>query len=203
MTGGRGVDVVLNCLAGEFADASLRLLARGGRFIEMGKTDIRDPQAGGADHPGAAYRAFDLLEAGPERIGEMLGELMALFEAGVLRPLPVTAWDIRRGAGGVPVHEPGPAHRQDRADDAAAAGWTARCWSPAAPGRWAGSLRGIWWQSTGCGSWCWPRGGVRARRVRRGWPRTWPGAARRVRVAACDAADREALAGLHRPAAAR
>ncbi|HZC51439.1 MAG TPA: acyltransferase domain-containing protein, partial [Mycobacterium sp.] len=34
-TGGTGVDVVLNSLAGEFIDASLRLLAGGGRFIEM------------------------------------------------------------------------------------------------------------------------------------------------------------------------
>src|ERR1039457_2880554 len=36
------------------------------------------------------------MEGGLERIGEMLGELMALFAAGVLRPLPVTGWDIRR-----------------------------------------------------------------------------------------------------------
>ncbi|WP_234334659.1 zinc-binding dehydrogenase [Streptomyces sp. NRRL B-1347] len=36
---GRGVDVVLNSLAREFVDASLRLLPRGGRFVEMGKTD--------------------------------------------------------------------------------------------------------------------------------------------------------------------
>ena len=43
-TGGAGVDVVLNSLAGEFVDASLRLLIGGGRFIEMGKTDLRDPQ---------------------------------------------------------------------------------------------------------------------------------------------------------------
>ena len=45
-TGGRGVDVVLNALAGEFVDASLRLLPRGGRFVEMGKTDIRDRRRG-------------------------------------------------------------------------------------------------------------------------------------------------------------
>ena len=45
-TGGRGVDIVLNSLAGELDDASLRLLPRGGRFIEMGKTDIRDAGAG-------------------------------------------------------------------------------------------------------------------------------------------------------------
>ncbi|MGY6650653.1 SDR family NAD(P)-dependent oxidoreductase [Amycolatopsis sp. TRM77291] len=42
VTGGEGVDVVLNSLTGEFVDASLRLLPRGGHFLEMGKTDIRD-----------------------------------------------------------------------------------------------------------------------------------------------------------------
>ena len=44
VTEGRGVDVVLDSLAGDFVDASLRLLVRGGRFLEMGKTDIRDAQ---------------------------------------------------------------------------------------------------------------------------------------------------------------
>ncbi|WP_165878312.1 zinc-binding dehydrogenase, partial [Micromonospora sp. MW-13] len=37
VSGGAGVDVVLDALAGEFVDASLRLLPRGGRFVEMGK----------------------------------------------------------------------------------------------------------------------------------------------------------------------
>jgi polyene macrolide polyketide synthase len=94
-TGGQGMDVVLDSLAGEFVDASLDLLPRGGRFIEIGKTDIRDPEALAEDHPGVAYQAFDVMEAGPERIQEMLGELVGLFHAGVLAPLPVTAWDIR------------------------------------------------------------------------------------------------------------
>ncbi|GAB3844820.1 hypothetical protein GCM10027610_059940 [Dactylosporangium cerinum] len=60
-TDGAGVDVVLDCLAREFVDASLRLLPHGGRFIELGKTDIRDPDVVAADHPGVDYRAFDLL----------------------------------------------------------------------------------------------------------------------------------------------
>ncbi|WP_329071719.1 type I polyketide synthase [Streptomyces sp. NBC_01429] len=93
--GGRGVDVVLNSLAGEFVDASLRLLAPGGRLIEMGKTDIRDADEVARDHDGARYRAFDLVEAGPERIHAMLTELVALFESGALRPLPVTSWDVQ------------------------------------------------------------------------------------------------------------
>lgn len=93
-----GVDVVLNSLAGEFNDASLRLLGPGGRFIEMGKTDLRDPDDVGAVHPGVTYRAFDLMEAGPDRIAEMLAQLMELFAGGVLTPLPVKAFDARSAA---------------------------------------------------------------------------------------------------------
>ncbi|MBM7443203.1 acyl transferase domain-containing protein/acyl carrier protein [Streptomyces sp. HB132] len=42
------------------------------------------------------YRAFDLGEAGADRMGEMLAHLVELFERGVLSPLPVTAWDTRQ-----------------------------------------------------------------------------------------------------------
>jgi 4-hydroxyphenylalkanoate synthase len=98
VTEGRGVDVVLNSLAGEFVDASLRLLAHGGRFIEMGKTDIRDAQAIATQYPGVLYRAFDLAEAGPQRIEAMLDELTELFDTQVLHKLPVTTWDVRCAA---------------------------------------------------------------------------------------------------------
>ena len=94
-TDGAGVDVVLNSLAGEFVDASLRLLVRGGRFIEMGKTDLRDPELVAAQHQGVRYRAFDLIEAGPDGTATMLAELMGLFAAGVLEPLPVKTFDVR------------------------------------------------------------------------------------------------------------
>ncbi|CAM5738389.1 type I polyketide synthase [Mycolicibacterium aubagnense] len=95
VTEGRGVDVVLDSLAGEFVDASLRLLVRGGRFIEMGKTDIRDAEAVAAQYPGVRYQAFDLSEAGPQRMQAMLCELTKLFETQRLLPLPVTTWDVR------------------------------------------------------------------------------------------------------------
>ncbi|OBB99999.1 type I polyketide synthase [Mycobacterium sp. 852002-40037_SCH5390672] len=94
-TGGAGFDVVLNSLAGEFTDASLRLLAPGGRFIEMGKTDVRDPRVIADDYRGAEYRAFDLLEAGPDRIAAMLAEIVGLLADGVLTPLPLKAFDVR------------------------------------------------------------------------------------------------------------
>ncbi|MET9110883.1 beta-ketoacyl synthase N-terminal-like domain-containing protein, partial [Streptomyces zhihengii] len=95
-TGGRGVDVVLNALSGEFVDASLDLLPRGGRFVEMGRTDIREPETVAAEHDGVTYRAFDLIEAGPERIGGWLTEVVGLLEQGTLKPLPVASWDVRR-----------------------------------------------------------------------------------------------------------
>jgi polyketide synthase 1/15 len=94
-TEGRGVDVVLNSLAGEFVDASLRLLVHGGRFIEMGKTDIRDAQVIATQYAGVRYRAFDLAEAGPQRMQAMLIELTELFDTRVLHRLPVTTWDVR------------------------------------------------------------------------------------------------------------
>ncbi|WP_335334211.1 SDR family NAD(P)-dependent oxidoreductase [Actinoalloteichus caeruleus] len=95
-TGGRGVDVVLDALAGPFVDASLRLLAPGGRFVEMGKTDVRDPLAVAEAYDGVRYQAFDVIDAGPDRIAAMLSELLALFDQGKLTPLPVTTWDVRR-----------------------------------------------------------------------------------------------------------
>ncbi|MEU1950191.1 MDR/SDR family oxidoreductase, partial [Streptomyces sp. NPDC020125] len=96
-TGGRGVDVVLNSLAGEFVDASLRLLREGGRLLEMGKTDVRDPERIAAEYPGVRYHAYDLIaDAGPDRIGQMLCELGELFASGVLEPPPVQAWPLSR-----------------------------------------------------------------------------------------------------------
>ncbi|MFF3755441.1 SDR family NAD(P)-dependent oxidoreductase, partial [Streptomyces sp. NPDC002018] len=93
VTGGGGVDVILNALAGEFVDASLGLLSAGGRFLEMGKTDIREP----AHLPdGVDYQAFDLGWVEPEGIQRMLGSLMQLFDQGVLEPLPARSWDVRR-----------------------------------------------------------------------------------------------------------
>ena len=97
-TGGRGLDVVLNSLAGEFVDASLRLLVEGGHFVEMGKTDLRDPDEIAARHPGVRYQAFDLTEVSPDRIAAMLAELMDLFADGILKPLPTKAFDVRRAA---------------------------------------------------------------------------------------------------------
>ena len=91
-----GVDVVLNSLAGELTDAGLRLLGPGGVFLEMGKTDLRDPAQVARDHPGVIYRPFNPDEAGAERLGEMLAEVTGLLAAGVLAGVPVRCWDVRQ-----------------------------------------------------------------------------------------------------------
>ncbi|MET8546439.1 acyltransferase domain-containing protein, partial [Kitasatospora sp. NPDC004799] len=88
-----GFDVVLNSLAHEYVDASLRLLRPGGRFLEMGKTDVRDPES----FPDISYRAFDLMRVDADRVQEMLTDLVGLFEEGALTHLPLTVRDIRRG----------------------------------------------------------------------------------------------------------
>ncbi|WP_198549196.1 type I polyketide synthase, partial [Streptomyces sp. PRh5] len=94
VTGGEGMDVVVNALAGEFTDASLQLLPRGGRFVEMGKTDIRNPEQVAQTHPGVVYQAFDTMDAGAPRVAEMLAQLGAMFDAGTLVPPPVTCFEL-------------------------------------------------------------------------------------------------------------
>ncbi|MEE4590041.1 SDR family NAD(P)-dependent oxidoreductase [Streptomyces antimycoticus] len=90
-----GVDVVLNSLTGELLDSSLGLLRPGGRLIEMGRTDLRDAEEVLARH-GVSYRAFELLDAGPDRIHRLLTELLSLFQQGVFTPLPLRVQDVRQ-----------------------------------------------------------------------------------------------------------
>ncbi|MEU7857482.1 SDR family NAD(P)-dependent oxidoreductase [Nonomuraea sp. NPDC049141] len=90
------VDVVLNSLAGEFLDASLGLLDEGGRFLEIGKTDVREPGQVADAHPGVRYLPYSLMEAGPDRLRDQLAEVLALFDRGVLELPPVRVWDVRR-----------------------------------------------------------------------------------------------------------
>ncbi|TCP45029.1 polyene macrolide polyketide synthase [Tamaricihabitans halophyticus] len=86
------VDVVLNSLTGEFVDTSLGLLGAGGRFVELGKVDLRDPASVPA---GVRYQAFDIGWVDADRIQLMLRALSDLFSRGVLTPPPLRTWDVR------------------------------------------------------------------------------------------------------------
>jgi acyl transferase domain-containing protein/acyl-CoA synthetase (AMP-forming)/AMP-acid ligase II/NADPH:quinone reductase-like Zn-dependent oxidoreductase/acyl carrier protein len=97
-TDGQGMDVVLNSLAGEFVDASLRLLPRGGSFVEIGKTDIRRAGDIAASHPGVDYHVYDLSSAPAESLRPAWAALTELFAAGALKPLPTTSYGLLNAA---------------------------------------------------------------------------------------------------------
>ncbi|WP_394823177.1 SDR family NAD(P)-dependent oxidoreductase [Pendulispora albinea] len=102
-TGGRGVDVVLNSLAGEAVPASLACLAPYGRFLEIGKRDIYDNSKLGLlpFQKNLTYAAIDLARMFLERpalCGDLLREIVAWMEADTLRPLPTNARPITRAA---------------------------------------------------------------------------------------------------------
>ena len=123
ITGGEGVDVVLNSLSGEAMERSLGLLAPFGRFVELGKRDFyRNTPVGIRPlRHNASYFAVDadqLPLSRPKLSARILGEIGALLAEGSLRPLPyrsfafenaVDAFRLMQAAGhiGKIVLEPG------------------------------------------------------------------------------------------------
>ncbi|HWI07824.1 MAG TPA: SDR family NAD(P)-dependent oxidoreductase, partial [Solirubrobacteraceae bacterium] len=98
-TGGEGVDVVLNSLAGEAIDRSLEILRPFGRFVEIGKRAIYEGGrlALAPFRNNLSYFALDLHPVyadQPEVIGTMLREVVADVERGELEPLPHHAYDL-------------------------------------------------------------------------------------------------------------
>ncbi|MEY3309118.1 MAG: hypothetical protein RLZZ413_3156, partial [Pseudomonadota bacterium] len=98
VTGGAGVDVVLNSLTGAgFIAATLSCLAPGGRFVEIAKRDIWTVQQMAAERSDVAYDilAVDQLIAGePGKIGEALRIVMARLDKGEIAALPFTVYPL-------------------------------------------------------------------------------------------------------------
>jgi NADPH:quinone reductase-like Zn-dependent oxidoreductase len=91
VTGGRGVDAVLNSLSGEGLKATWECVAPLGRFVEIGKRDIRArkslPMARFEEN--LSFHAFDVgivCKVRPSIIRPTLEKLFALYEQGVLEP---------------------------------------------------------------------------------------------------------------------
>ena len=102
LTEGRGVDIVLNSLTGEFIDKSFNVLKEGGRFVELGKIDIWSREKVRALRPDCHYYPFDLLDmamAKPEVIKNLFGELIPLFEQQQLKALPYTKFPLQDAVG--------------------------------------------------------------------------------------------------------
>ncbi len=96
-TGGEGVDIVLNSLAGEAIHQGLSLLRPYGRFLEIGKRDIYEH--GHLDlspfRNALSYFAIDLARMmASGEAGEILDEMQGLFARGGVRPLPYRAYAL-------------------------------------------------------------------------------------------------------------
>jgi acyl carrier protein len=97
LTDRRGVDVVLNALAGEAIPMGLGCLAEFGRFVEIGKRDIyqnsRIPLRPLRRNASFHVVAMDAVFAGDESLTrEMLKEISDLVEQRALYPLPFRAF---------------------------------------------------------------------------------------------------------------
>ncbi|MGK5638160.1 SDR family NAD(P)-dependent oxidoreductase [Streptomyces sp. URMC 126] len=92
LTAGRGVDVVLNSLAGEALTRSAELLRTGGRFVELGKRDIagdgRLPMA--LFHRNVSFFAVDLNQLLQDDAlpADVPAEVFARVRDGAYLPLP-------------------------------------------------------------------------------------------------------------------
>jgi myxalamid-type polyketide synthase MxaB len=99
LTQGKGVDVVLNSLNGEFITKSFEALAAGGRFVEIGKIGIWDESQVKQKRPDAEYFPFDLGEVAqenPSLIAQIMNYLGQQFEQGCLKPLPHKVFDVEQ-----------------------------------------------------------------------------------------------------------
>jgi acyl transferase domain-containing protein/NADPH:quinone reductase-like Zn-dependent oxidoreductase len=100
-TGGEGIDMVLNSLAGEAIPLSLGLLRDDGRFLEIGKRDIYEDMPLGLSpfRRGLSFSHIDLIALirnKPQLMQEMLRELLGLVARGELGRLPVNIFSMVR-----------------------------------------------------------------------------------------------------------
>lgn len=90
-SGGRGVDVVLNSLAGELIEPSFEVLARGGRFVEIGKRGIKSEAWVAALGRDLHYHVVDWGDTAardPALVGAIFARLADALRSGTLAPLP-------------------------------------------------------------------------------------------------------------------
>ncbi|KAB0791242.1 hypothetical protein PPYR_03042 [Photinus pyralis] len=98
-TKGRGVDVVLNSLSEDKLTTSLRCLARGGRFIEIGKFDMQTNNKFRYEvlAKGCSVRSVILdkfLDETPSRQKPVLDLLLKGLDKGIVKPLPRTVFEV-------------------------------------------------------------------------------------------------------------
>jgi acyl transferase domain-containing protein/NADPH:quinone reductase-like Zn-dependent oxidoreductase/SAM-dependent methyltransferase/acyl carrier protein len=92
LVGEAGVDVIVNTLSGDLIEASILLLSKRGRFVELGKRDIWDPSRFAEVRPDAAYYIVDLAarsQTSPSDFRPIFAAASAAIATGTFRPLPM------------------------------------------------------------------------------------------------------------------
>ncbi|MCD9878920.1 type I polyketide synthase [Streptomyces guryensis] len=102
-TDGKGVDVLLNSLAGAAIPLGLDLLAEGGRFVEVGKRDIYSEHrvSLAAFKKGISLASVDIaamMDRRPERFARLLRDVWSVVSAGDVTPLPVVRYPMAQAA---------------------------------------------------------------------------------------------------------
>ncbi len=100
-TGGCGVDVVLNSLAGEAINRNFQVLKPFGRFLELGKRDFYQNTRIGLRpfRNNISYFGIDadqLMSERPTLTRRLFAEMMDLFAQGILHPLPFREFDANQ-----------------------------------------------------------------------------------------------------------
>ncbi|MEO1799232.1 MAG: aminotransferase class I/II-fold pyridoxal phosphate-dependent enzyme, partial [Cyanobacteria bacterium J06629_2] len=99
LTDGKGVDLILNSLNGDFIPKNLAILAPNGRFVEIGKVGIWERSQVAAQRADISYFPFDLLEVSnrdPDLIKRLFLELRQQFVSGKLKPLPHKVFPLQQ-----------------------------------------------------------------------------------------------------------
>jgi NADPH:quinone reductase-like Zn-dependent oxidoreductase len=100
MTQGKGVDVVLNTLAGALLQESFNCVAQFGRFIEVGKKDLElnSSLEMGTFNRQVSFSSIDLLRLGEHKgheVNRVLKDVIRLFTEKVINPVqPVTVYPL-------------------------------------------------------------------------------------------------------------
>ncbi|MGO9951224.1 MAG: SDR family NAD(P)-dependent oxidoreductase [Dissulfurispiraceae bacterium] len=97
-TDGKGVDVVLNSLAGEVVNRNFSVLKPFGRFLELGKRDFYENTKVGLRpfRNNISYFGIDadqLMNERPDLTRKLFHEVIDLFTKGVLHPLPYQVFE--------------------------------------------------------------------------------------------------------------
>lgn len=98
ITGGAGVDIVLNSLNKDYIPAGISVLAKGGRFVELGKIGIWSTEQVREVRDDVTYHNFDLSEFPEQELQQINKQILetvaGLLEDGSIAPIVTTEYSL-------------------------------------------------------------------------------------------------------------